>query len=383
MQTDPRKARLNMRRRSSCLLWLIIGFVLLVAAVIAVASTAPKMAEQAFGPTSPALSGGQRLSYSIRMLWHTADLTQPYAPGMPEQVFVIAQGESVISISDHLQTVGLIRSAENFRLYLIWTGLDTSIQSGSFKLNAGMNAMEIAAALQNPMPTEAVLVVLAGWRMEEIAAAIPTSGLNIAPTDFIAAASAPVNIPDYLPAGATAEGFLYPDRYTLPRTTTAAQLVSVLLSNFTLHLAADLQDGFSRNGLTIYQAVTLASMIEREAVVEDEMPIIASVFYNRMAIGMKLESDPTVQYALGYNSAQGTWWTNPLSLADLQYDSPFNTYVYGGLPPAPISNSSLVALQAVAFPAQTPYYYFMARCDGSGKHNFAETFEEHKQNLCP
>ena len=372
-----------MRRRSSCLLWLVIGFVLLIATVVAAASTAPKMAEQAYGPASPALSGGQRLSYSVRMLWHTADLTQPYAPGMPEQVFIIAPGESVISISDHLEVVGLIRDAETFRLYLIWTGLDTSIQSGSFKLNAGMTAMEIAAALQDPTPTEAVLVVLAGWRMEEIAAALPTSGLDIAPADFIAAAFAPGTVPDFLPAGATAEGFLYPDRYTLPRTTDASQLVSVLLSNFTLHLSVDLRDGFSRHGLTMYEAVVLASIIEREAVVEEEMPILASVFYNRLAIGMKLESDPTVQYALGYNSIQGTWWTNPLSLYNLQYDSPFNTYAYPGLPPTPISNPSLTALQAVAFPAQTPYYYFMARCDGSGTHNFAETFEEHQQNLCP
>jgi UPF0755 protein len=219
--------------------------------------------------------------------------------------------------------------------------------------------------------------------MEEIAAALPTSGLDIAPADFIAAASVPDNVPDYLPAGATAEGFLYPDRYTLPRTTTASQLVSVLLSNFSLHLTADLQDGFTRNGLTVYQAVTLASVIEREAVVDEEMPIIASVFYNRLAIGMKLESDPTIQYALGYNSAQGSWWTNPLSLVDLEYDSPFNTYLYSGLPPAPISNPSLAALQAVAFPAQTPYYYFVARCDGLGRHNFAETFEEHQKNICP
>ncbi len=372
-----------MRRRSSCLLWLIIGSVLLIAVVIAAAANMPKMAEQAYGPASPALSSGQRLSYSVRMLWHTADLTQPYAPGMPEQVFVIAPGESVISISDHLETVGLIRSAETFRLYLVWTGLDMSIQSGSFKLNAGMTAMEIAAALQDPTPTEAVLVVLAGWRMEEIAAALPTSGLDIAPADFIVAASTPGLLPDLLPAGATAEGFLFPDRYTLPRTTKASQLVSVLLSDFSLHLGVDLRDGFSRHGLTVYQAVTLASIIEREAVVEEEMPIIASVFYNRLAIDMKLESDPTVQYAIGYNSIQGTWWTNPLSLYDLQFDSPFNTYVYGGLPPAPISNPSLTALQAVAFPAQTPYYFFMARCDGSGRHNFAETFEEHRQNLCP
>lgn len=97
---------------------------------------------------------------------------------------------------------------------------------------------------------------------------------------------------------------------------------------------------------------------------------------------MKLEADPTVQYAIGYNTTQGIWWTNPLSVDDLKFDSPFNTYVYAGLPPTPISNPGLDALNAVAFPAETPYYFFRARCDGSGFHNFAVTFEEHLGNGC-
>jgi UPF0755 protein len=112
------------------------------------------------------------------------------------------------------------------------------------------------------------------------------------------------------------------------------------------------------------------------------MPAIASVFHNRLSAGMKLDTDPTVQYAIGWNSSQDTWWTNPLSSTDLQVDSPFNTYLVPGLPPAPISNPSLAALRAVAFPTDTPFYYFRARCDGSGLHSFAETFEEHVNNGC-
>jgi UPF0755 protein len=98
---------------------------------------------------------------------------------------------------------------------------------------------------------------------------------------------------------------------------------------------------------------------------------------------MKLDSDPTVQYALGYNSTQNTWWTNPLTANDLQTQSPYNTYLNAGLPPGPIANPSISALQAVAFPAQTPYYYFRARCDGSGRHLFAATLEEQVKNACP
>ena len=140
--------------------------------------------------------------------------------------------------------------------------------------------------------------------------------------------------------------------------------------------------GFMNQGLTIYQAVTLASIIQREAIVEEEMPLIASVFLNRLAASKNLAADPTVQYALGYNESQQTWWTNPLSAEDLQIDSPYNTYLYAGFPPTPISNPGLNALRSVAFPAQTPYYYFRAACDDTGRHLFSETFEEHLQNAC-
>ncbi|MBU0510750.1 MAG: endolytic transglycosylase MltG, partial [Chloroflexi bacterium] len=186
----------------------------------------------------------------------------------------------------------------------------------------------------------------------------------------------------FLPASASTEGFLYPDTYILPRKMTAEALVREFLRNFSLHLTTDLREGFTRQGLDVYQAVTLASIVQREAVVPDERAQIASVFFNRLRTGMKLDTDPSVQYALGFNIVQNTWWTNPLSAADLQFDSPYNTYIYSGLPPTSIANPSLSALQAVAFPAETPYYYFRARCDGSGLHDFAVTFEEHLQNGC-
>jgi UPF0755 protein len=135
--------------------------------------------------------------------------------------------------------------------------------------------------------------------------------------------------------------------------------------------------------LDLYEGVILASIVEKEAVNSDEMPLIASVFHNRLAAGIKLDSDPTVQYAIGYNHEGNSWWKNPLFLGDLEYDSPFNTYIYPGLPPGPISNPSLEAIKAVAFPAQSTYFYFRSACDGQGGHVFAETFEEHVQNACP
>jgi len=129
--------------------------------------------------------------------------------------------------------------------------------------------------------------------------------------------------------------------------------------------------------------VTLASIVQREAIVVDEQPMIASVFYNRLRKPMKLDSDPTVQYAVGYNQSQKTWWTNPLSVKDLKIDSLYNTYIKVGLPPSPIASPGLSALRAVAYPAQSPYFYFRARCDGSGLHAFSSTYDEHLNNSCP
>ena len=141
-------------------------------------------------------------------------------------------------------------------------------------------------------------------------------------------------------------------------------------------------EGLAQQGLSLYQGLILASIVQREAVVAAEMPIIASVFHNRLKVPMKLETDPTVQYALGYNASSNSWWKTPLTFSDLEVDSPYNTYLYPGLPPTPIASPGLAALQAVAYPAQTPYYYFRAACDNSGKHNFSETFEQHLQFAC-
>jgi UPF0755 protein len=372
-----------MRSRNSCLPWLFLLALFCFLGIMAVAVYIPMATRQSFGEPSVSLNTWQRLSYSYELIWNAGDLTQPNKPDGAEQLFVIQPGESVNSITNRLEQTGLIRRASTFRAYLLWTGLDTVIQTGVYRLSPAQTGFEIAQMLKSTTLTEVSFTVLPGWRMEEIAATLPTSGLDITPETFLAAAAAPAASLDLIPTGTSAEGFLCPDTYILPRTTMADQLISILLQGFTSKLPADALAAYARHGLTLFQAVTLASIIQREAMVEDEMPLIASVFYNRLSIGMKLETDPTVQYALGYNAIQGTWWTNPLSVEDLQLDSPYNTYLHSGLPPGPISNPGLAALEAVANPAQTTYYFFQARCDNSGLHTFTETFEQHKQNYCP
>jgi UPF0755 protein len=344
----------------------------------------PSQVAKTYGPPSERLSFLQTIQYSDKLAWDDGLLTKPLDPNASPQSFTVQPGESAESIAERLQQGGFIRDAGMFRDYLIYTGLDTSLQAGEYDdLSAAMSTVDIARKLQNAAPTQVTFVVLPGWRMEEIAASLPTSGLNITPDAFLAAAKGHHPGLAYLAGASSAEGFLYPDSYILPRDLPADQLVETLVRNFDLHLTNDLQDGFSHQGLSIYQAVILASIIQREAVHDDEAPLIASVYLNRIKISMKLDADPTVQYALGYDAVGQTWWTNPLSLDDLQVNSPYNTYLTNSLPPTPISNPGLVALRAVAFPADSSYYYFSAKCDDSGYHNFAQTFQEHLQDLCP
>ncbi len=374
-----RKSKLRTVRNLIALFFLFSIFACLLAAVFYVPSRAARL----YGPPAPSLSLPARVQYSALLLWYNGLLTQPLDMNGTSQTFTIEIGESVDSVANHLQVVGLIQDSDALRTYLIYSGLDTSIQAGKYELSTAMSAMDIAHELQDATPEEVTFVVLPGWRVEEIAASLATSGLPITHDEFLAVTKTPPQEFDFLSGASTVEGFLYPDSYIFSRDiSTAEEMIAEMVRNFAAHLTLDIQNGFARQGLTVYQAVTLASMVEREAVQDEEQALIASVYLNRFKIGMKLDADPTVQYAIGYNFLQQTWWTNPLSLLDLQVNSVYNTYIYEGLPPTPIANPSLGALRAVAFPAETPYIFFRAKCDGSGFHEFSETFDEHLQNAC-
>jgi len=378
------------RKGPSCLTISLTGIVfaacLLTLATLGLGVGLPLRVERTFGPASSALGPFDRVILSLSLLMAQHDLTQPVNSNGAEVEFSIQLGDDPASVALRLQSQGLINNASAFRDYLVYSGQDRTVQAGVYHLSQKMTPIEIARLLQDSTPSEVLFYILAGWRMEEIAAALPTSGLNISSTVFLdAAATRPLGFPFLtgLPGGANLEGFLSPGEYTLRRDLTADELIYLLLSNFQAQLTPDLQAGFEQQNLSLYEAVTLASIVEREAVIDDEMPRIAGVFLNRLAADMKLDSDPTVQYALGYNFRQSTWWTNPLSLDDLQAVSPYNTYQNRGLPPGPISNPGMSALRAVAFPEESPYYYFRATCDHSGRHFFARTFEEHLANACP
>lgn len=337
-----------------------------------------------YGQPASQLSFLDNLRLTMNLYLHGSALLQPNQMH-DEAFFDIGQGEPLGQVLFRLESEGYISDAEIFKNYLIYRGFDRTVQTGFFKLSPEMNALEIASKITDPTPEQVHFNVLAGWRAEEIAASLPRSGLEIDPQEFLDLVKNPpqgwFENPDF--PTQSLEGYLGVGEYVLDRDVGLTQFVHLLTDQFTQNLGDEFISDISSQGLSLQEVIILASIVEREAVITEEMPLIASVFLNRYRAGIKLDSDPTVQYALGYNQAQSTWWSNPLTNQDLQINSPYNTYLNVDLPPAPICNPSLAAIRAVVYPQNSAYYYFRARCDNSGLHNFAETYDQHLKNGCP
>lgn len=365
---------------------LILTFFCLAAAgLFYLAIDIPRRAQADFGAPNSQLSQVQQFLYAFRIVTEKNDLLTSLVFSTEERDFEIAQGESANSVAYRLEREGFIRNYEAFRNFMVYSGLDTSIQAGSYRLSPGWTALQIAYQLQDATPETVDFLVFAGWRAEEVANSLQTSGLDISVADFMEAVHHPPAewLPESLKGLDSLEGYLFPGSYEFQRSATLRDVMTAMLNRFDQSVTAEMRAAYGANGLSLTEAVTMASIVQREGVDPNEHSLIASVFFNRLAAGMRLESDPTTQYALGYNENQQTWWTNPLTYDDLAVNSAYNTYQVNGLPPGPISNPGLNALQAVAKPAQTPYYYFRAKCDGSGDHEFATTYDEHLQNACP
>ncbi|GAB4524505.1 MAG: endolytic transglycosylase MltG [Anaerolineales bacterium] len=372
--------------RRRILLWLVAFDLLCMLGSLIVGLYVPVHVQEIYGPAAPGLSWQERFTSAALLYTRQDALFTPFDPQGADQVFEVLPGESATGVIGRLWEAGLIEDSAVFQAYLRYRGLDTSIQAGTYNLSPAMSAIEIAQALQDATPRQINFSLLAGWRLEEVFGALALSGLQVDADALLRQARSPdfpYPLKGSLPPGASLEGFLFPGEYTLSRDETSpVAILMAFLQHFDEQVTPEIRRGLENQGLSLYQGVTLAAIVQREAVVGEEMPLIASVFLNRLHQGMRLESDPTVQYALGYDTARGGWWPVPLSLTDLQINSPFNTYQNAGLPPAPIASPSLDAIRAVAFPAQTPYLYFRAACDGSGRHTFAETYEEHLNNGC-
>ncbi len=316
-----------------------------------------------------------------------SDLSRPIGSGIEPVGFVVAPGQSADEISANLVKAGLLEDAELFLNYVHYTGLDSRLEAGDYKLSPNITVPELARTLLRALPQEIELRFIEGWRIEEMVNYLAvTQPADIDPQAFLAISEGreAIDLNSYeflssLPDDATLEGFLFPDTYRVPLDADAETLVTMMLENFDQRVTPALRQAFGVQGLTVYEAVALASIVQREAVVADERPLMVGVFLNRMNQGMPLQADPTVQYALGYQEDSNTWWKSPLGRSDMQIDSPYNTYLHDGLPPGPIANPGLAALEAVASPEQTDYLFFVVDCTAEipGSHIFSTTFEEH------
>ncbi len=289
--------------------------------------------------------------------------------------FVITRGETAGQIGKRLEQEGIIRSALAFDYVLYETERENALQSGTYTVSAALTPRDLAKLFEKAPGEQIVLRLIDGWRLTEIATAVNKAFPSITKDAFTAAAVVGDRKNTVLAGlGATVplEGYLFPDTYFMRPDTTAPQIVDVLLDTFERKVGATLRAASAERKIAIYDIVKLASIVEREARDRNESPTIAGVYTNRLKIGMKLDADPTIQYAIG------EW--RELSLDDLKLDSPYNTYRYAGLPPTPIANPGVAALEGAAKPADVPYFYFVAKNDGTGGHAFAVTIEEHEAN---
>lgn len=279
------------------------------------------------------------------------------------KVFVIAKGAGVSEIAKKLKEENLIRSELAFKIYIKQDNLTDRLQAGSYKLSPSMSVEEIIENLK--VGSEDIWVTLIeGWRVEEIAEKL-NEQLKIDKKEFLKLAK---------------EGYMFPDTYLFPKQSSARYVADTLKRTFDNRFSEELRTKMRSKGLTETQAVILASIVEREARSQKAREEVASILLRRLKIDMGLNADATLQYILGYQPEEKSWWKRHLTSEDKKVDSPYNTYLYRGLPPGPICNPSLSSLKAVAnADPNTPYLYYYH--DSKGNSFYAETLEEHNENV--
>jgi UPF0755 protein len=331
---------------------------------------------------------GESTPVQLGQVGNLTDLTAPIDPDdSAKQVVTVPPGASAADIGNDLQQRGLVRSGLIFRFAVEQAGVGGSLVAGDYELSRSMSTQEIIQVLARGQVKRGLIATIPeGWRSEQIADRLQATGFS-SREDFLQAVATPANVPAVTllpePQPPRLEGFLFPDTYEVPQPVPGARAAELMVRMFQQRLGNTLRSNESK--LTPYQVLIVASIVEREAKVSAERPTIASVYLNRLAINLPLQADPTVQYAVasrdGPQAATYNYWKTELTPADLQVDSPFNTYMYGGLPPGPICNPGEPSIRAVLQPATTDYLYFVASSDGSGRHLFARTLDEHNANI--
>jgi UPF0755 protein len=301
--------------------------------------------------------------------WVDHQLHQPANPGSSKVRFVVPPGATFHEVADTLHRTGLIDSVTVFDLYARYNHLDRNVQAGAYELSRNLNMIQILTALQTAIPEEIFVTIPEGYTIKKAAAKLDQGGV-IKGSDYLALAVQGQFNYDFLkdlPPGASLEGFLFPDTYLVPRNGTAKDLITLQLEAFKKHWDDTRKSQAAQHKLNPLQIVTIASMIEREARYQDDRPLVASVIYNRLVAGWPLQIDATVLYAKGV-------WQSSVTKEDRMVQSPYNTYLHTGLPPGPIANPGIKAIDAALQPANTGYFFYLS--DKDGHNHYAKTNEE-------
>lgn len=307
--------------------------------------------------------------------WFIGSFDHAYKGFATEELFVdIPAGTSPRAIGRRLADAGVVRDELTFRAAVYMSGRARDLKAGEYRFEAPASVNEVIGRLAKGDVYHRLLTFREGLTIPDMAQLFAASGLGTA-EEFLAAASEPTLIAALDPEAKNLEGYLYPETYALPRGTPAQELTRQMVAYFEKAFDDELRAATVEQGLTVRQVVTLASLVEKETAREDERPLVAAVYRNRLKIGMGMQADPTVIYALQLAKR----WKGNLSKADLQLDSPYNTYRYPGLPPGPIAAPGRPSLAASVHPADVDYLYFVSRNDGS--HVFAKTLDEHNRNV--
>jgi UPF0755 protein len=297
-----------------------------------------------------------------------------------EKTFIAKSGRTAAEIALDLENEGFISHAEDIMLYWEYKGLDRFVRDGVYLIEPNLPIQRLGDRLATGETGYTTFAFLEGWRKEEIDTLLIQSGLVASTADFDFNLNTCLSEID--DASISIEGFLFPDRYQIPDAITIQEIYCLFIDGFFSALPENYSTMVADRGLNLFEGVTLASIVEKEMVDENEAARIAGVFYNRLSAGMPLQSDPTVQYAVASETGGPDWWDIDITREDLQIDSPYNTYQNIGLPPSPICNPGMTALMAIANPEVHHYFYFRAACDNSGRHVFSETYEQHLAAGC-
>jgi UPF0755 protein len=307
--------------------------------------------------------------------WLYSQVIEPYRGYQDAEVFVeVPSGASPGAIGERLVGAGVVRDSRTWQIALLVSGRSRALRAGEYRFAAPMHALDVIDKIARGDVYRRLLTFREGLTIAEMARVFEERGFGTAEELRQAAMNAAL-IRDLDPEARDLEGYLFPETYALPRGTSAAAVVSQMVDAFRNVLTPELRSTAASAGLTIRQLVTLASLVEKETGTPAERPLVAAVYRNRLKIGMAMQADPTVIYAL---QKAGTYDGN-LRREDLQLDSPYNTYRYPGLPPGPIAAPGKASLEAAAKPAAVDYLYFVSRNDGS--HVFASSLEEHNRNV--